>query len=123
MLEQDAALSFLEQIRGISDRTVKKFKSRLETKKTENDIEKKLLEQAKEVQALMKDMRYGSFQEFLAEVKNRLNLNLEFVLTQDFKNYTREARADKAAILSAQIWILKTLIEYPEKVLERVSDK
>jgi hypothetical protein len=100
-----------------TERLNRKNEKESANKKYWKDLEDKL----QDVKSLMSDKRYPVMQEFLSELHKKLNERLLFTLSGNFNDkYTRDSRTDEAAIISAQIVILKSIIEYPDKLLETI---
>jgi len=77
---------------------------------------------ALEFKSLMADSRYTAFQGFIDNTQKELEDLQQRILTSDWTGYTREARADKAAIIASQIGILRLLREHPENVLKKIVE-
>ena len=107
-----------DRARRIADRISAPRSSEL----AEKDKQEKLLAKVKSMQALLKDERYVDFQDIVNGLQVRLEENLRTVLVKDFANYSRIARADKAAIIAAQLEILRVLINEPNKVIELMKE-
>ena len=118
---------FVELAEEVGSRYAKiadRVKRKLSGKEKEKDLYlAELREAAKDCHSLMLDVRYPSMQKFLTGTRDRLNEQLQLILTSDFGNYTRESRADRAAVVAAEIHVLNNIIEYPERIIDELKER
>lgn len=92
-------------------------------KKVDDEHRKQLEKDAESMQLLLSDPRYGAMQRYLTEIEKSLETILHSVLTADWADYSRERRADRASIVSAQISVIKAIREYPEHLIKMIEER
>lgn len=110
-----------ESVRDMLMRQASKVKRLVQPKS--KDDEDRLVKNADELHQLINDPRYPRYQRYLQELLKQLDRNLDLTLTSFPEHYSREARADKAAAISAQKQLLKAILEHPEEIAELIRSK
>ena len=103
----------------IADKIARRFKKKEEP---EDPYWKELVKAAGDMSALMQDERYPAMQFLVTELTAKLSKQINGMLTGDFAGYSREKRADLAAIPAAQYQLLRYLLESPEKAVQLVKE-
>ncbi|MGA2875349.1 MAG: hypothetical protein ABSE82_07395 [Nitrososphaerales archaeon] len=103
----------------IADKVARRFKKKEEV---EDPYWKSLTIAANDMSALMLDERYPAMRYLVTELTKKLSIQIDSILTGDIANYSREKRADLAAIPAAQSQLLRYLMESPEKAVQLVRD-
>lgn len=107
-----------DKIREISQRQSDKIKARYEKKKTESEYWKEIEKSAEDWRAIMNSPSYSGAKRFLEETIAKLQEQEDAILCGAINPYTREERADKAGLISAQKLIVKYLMNEPERVID-----
>ena len=115
---------FLDLVRDAEIRAkdmVEKIARRFERKPVvEDPYWKEMTKAAGEMSALMLDEKYPAMVFLVTELTKKLSTQQNIILSGEFSGYSREKRADMAAIIAGQIQLLAYLIESPVKAVELV---
>lgn len=72
---------------------------------------------------IMADPRYPEAMRLLNRLREKLTDDMHTVLAGQTGSYSREERADRAAMLSAQILLLKYLVSEPDRIIAILNSK
>lgn len=123
-MERNVFTEFTEQIQGINEKAGIQLKKLFQPKPKPVDVYwKEIEEEAKGMTAFITDPVYADYQKVLNALKKELENKLEFALTGFGEYYSREQRADRAAVVQGQITLLKYLLECPEKAINLVRER
>ena len=114
---EEIANNVTTSIKGRAERIKQRDAAKLLDDSAKKQYEADLLE----AQSIMRDPRYPALQRFFSQSGDMLREKLKGVLIGDWHGYSREARADKAAIINAQIALLEEIQNAPKNIIENCN--
>ena len=113
-------VAITDKLKRLSVEHAERIKLNKEKVKKESDYWKEYQEDAKMFNSIV--TQFPNYKAFLEKTRDELQKTLDFILTNDFKDFSYGKMTAKASILSAQKQLLDYLINRPAEVLNILKE-